>query len=539
MADPLAIYKQQQEAMRAKAGEGVSDLSSLQQPKDKIKLRRPSKLDNLMNDSPPMSPATQKRRDSKEKRESLKGDDVLGMLGIQKTDDILEFERKKQEAMMTAVNKFAHLLMRKKSPAELSQTKWKAIAKLFQADKLTLDYWMKVERGEINDGSGEDGKKNAWTNVKFELCEDGVEANIRAQFEPQYNEFSKVSSLLGDKACVATRINASDAYVACAYFDGCITVFDIEEMTVFNTQDMGCLKQFPSGDWRMTEQDDDTIAVMNLRWCPAPNDVFMAATATGGIIAMWQVSQRVQELAACVKDADDAFYGLDWTMDCSKIVVGGAAKKVKVFDPHDGMTCLISEFELDPLATTMSGHVNRISSIKASPREATFVASAAMDQSVQLWDLRMAQNCGCMPGALVDGDALDFDASGRYILTAGANHEGPRIDIWDIRNCGKVYESRDSFQGSTPTCVGFSKGTASKYIHVAGTTAHVAGVYRAPAMAGSTPTGQILSDVALPKIAHITGIDMSFRCLGCAHRSNTVAYGNNDGMVTVVDYVIP
>jgi hypothetical protein len=147
MADPLAIYKQQQEAMRAKAGEGVSDLSSLQQPKDKVKLRRPSKLDNLMNDSPPMSPATQKRRESKEARDSLKGDDVLGMLGIQKTDDILEFERKKQEAMMTAVNKFAHLLMRKKSPAELSQTKWRAIAKLFQQEKLTLDYWMNGERG--------------------------------------------------------------------------------------------------------------------------------------------------------------------------------------------------------------------------------------------------------------------------------------------------------------------------------------------------------------------------------------------------------
>ena len=44
-------------------------------------------------------------------------------------------------------------------------------------------------------GSGDDGKKNAWTNVKFELCEDGIEANIRAQFEPQYNEFSKVSRL--------------------------------------------------------------------------------------------------------------------------------------------------------------------------------------------------------------------------------------------------------------------------------------------------------------------------------------------------------
>ena len=32
-----------------------------------------------------------------------------------------------------------------RSPAELSQTKWRAIAKLFQQEKLTLDYWMKVD----------------------------------------------------------------------------------------------------------------------------------------------------------------------------------------------------------------------------------------------------------------------------------------------------------------------------------------------------------------------------------------------------------
>ena len=67
-------------------------------------------------------------------------------------------------------------------------------------------------------------------------------------------------------------------------------MFDIDEQIVFNTQDVGCLKQMPGGDWKMTEQDDDTIAVMNLRWCPPPNDMFMAATATGGILAMWQVS---------------------------------------------------------------------------------------------------------------------------------------------------------------------------------------------------------------------------------------------------------
>merc|ERR1719269_136021 len=159
---------------------------------------------------------------------------------------MLAFEKKKAETMMSAVNKFASLLMRKKSPAELSKSRWKDVAKLYRAEKLTLEAWRYIEEGGDPSTFGQPTKKVSWCS-----------ANIRAQFEPQYNEFSKVSSIPGDKACVATRINASDAYVACAYFDGCITVFDIEEMTVFNTQDMGCLKQFPSGDWRMTEQDDD------------------------------------------------------------------------------------------------------------------------------------------------------------------------------------------------------------------------------------------------------------------------------------------
>jgi WD40 repeat protein len=535
MADPIAVYKQQQALAKAKLGQGVDMVESRTSSKDSLRpSRRPSKLANLLDESPPMSPATMKRRESKEKEKNMKSDDVLGMLGIKKTDDMLDFEKRKAEAMMAAVGKFASILQRKKSPAELSSSKWKAVAKLFNQGKLTFEALRLAESGG---GDGDDSKKVSWSNVKIDT-EEGQSATIRCQFEPQYNEFSKVSTLLGDKACVATRINGSDSYVACAYFDGCITVFDIDEQAVFNTQDVGCLKQMPSGDWKMTQQDDDTVAVMNLRWCPPPNDVFMCATATGGIVAMWQVSQRVQELAGCVRDPDDNFYGLDWTLDGTKICVGGAGKKVKVFDPHADMSCIVAEFEIDHNTTSISGHSNRITSIKTSPREVSLLCSASLDHSVQIWDIRQKSYVSACPGALVDGDALDIDQSGRYILTAGANHEGARIDIWDIRNCQKVLESRDAITGSTPTCVSFSKGTQSKYIHVGGTTAHCASVYRAPPMAGSTPTGQLLDQSPMKKVAHVSNIDMSFRCLGCAHRSNTVAYGNNDGLVTIVDYAL-
>merc|ERR1719487_2166966 len=256
---------------------------------------------------------------------------------------------------MTAVGKFAQLLQRKKCPAELSKTKWKSIAKFYHQGKLTLEYWKIIEGGGPE--SQDESKKVSWDRATIDV-EAGCEATIRCQFEPEYNEFSKVSTLLGDKACVATRINGSDSLCACAYFDGCITVFDIDEQVVFNTQDVGCLKQMPSGDWKMTEQDDDTIAVMNLRWLPGM-EPFMAATATGGIIAIWQVSHRVQELAACMRDDGDEYYGLDWTMDGSKIVVGGSAKQVKVLDPNNDMACVISEFETKSKSVdTVAGHIN-------------------------------------------------------------------------------------------------------------------------------------------------------------------------------------
>ena len=124
----------------------------------------------------------------------------------------------------------------------------------------------------------------------------------------------------------------------------------------------------PGGEWKMTEQDDDTIAVMNLRWCPPPNDMFMAATATGGILAIWQISKRVQELCACMRAEDDEFYGLDWTMDGAKICVGGAAKTVKVYDPHCDMACVISEFETAALNGGVSGHINRITAVNRAVR---------------------------------------------------------------------------------------------------------------------------------------------------------------------------
>ena len=117
---------------------------------------------------------------------------VLGMLGIEKTDDMLELEKKKSETMMAAVNKIASLLTRKKSPAELSKTKWTAVAKLYRQGKLTCEAWQFVEEGGDMSTFGQPKKRVSWCSAKFDV-DAGCSAKIRAQFEPQYNEFSKVA----------------------------------------------------------------------------------------------------------------------------------------------------------------------------------------------------------------------------------------------------------------------------------------------------------------------------------------------------------
>merc|ERR1719171_1607858 len=163
MADPIAVFRQQQAAQKARAGEGVS-VEITSRSSSKTASRRPSKLANLLDESPPMSPATMKRRDSKRAQENQSTDDVLGMLGIQKTDDMIELEKKKAEAMMSAVNKFAHLLQRKKSPAELSKTKWKAVARLFRDGKLTFEALRNLEGGDPDEP-----KMVSWSAARIDV----------------------------------------------------------------------------------------------------------------------------------------------------------------------------------------------------------------------------------------------------------------------------------------------------------------------------------------------------------------------------------
>ena len=71
MADPIAIYRQQQAAARAKLGEGV-EVETRSSSKNSVG-RRPSRLANLLEESPPMSPATEARRASKEKKNGPSG----------------------------------------------------------------------------------------------------------------------------------------------------------------------------------------------------------------------------------------------------------------------------------------------------------------------------------------------------------------------------------------------------------------------------------------------------------------------------------
>jgi hypothetical protein len=492
-----------------------------------------------MDESPPMSPATEKRRSKEAVERERPVDDVLSVLGIKKSDDFLQQEAKKRATVELAVMKLGALLKMPKAPAATSKTKWAAAYKLYKSGKLRLKFWDYLEKnpgGDFTSFSESERSKalGTWNDFKID-CEGTV--NVRMQFDPQWSENSVVSSLVGGKSCVATRWNGYDNWVACAYFDGCITVFDVEENCAFNTQDVGCLKQMPGGEWVLSDVDDDTVACMNLRWCPPPNNAFLACTATGGLLCLWQVSQKVQGLVSCTRDMEDEFYGLDWTCDARHLIVGGSGKTVKAFDPNEDMKLVCGKWELKLDGVSQSGHANRIQSVRGHPKDPNTVFSAGYDRSVQLWDLRMQKHAGSLTGAVVEGDGLDVDNTGRYVLTAGQDGSGAHLDIWDVRSLNCVYQTgHESMPNVGPTCAGFSKDVHNKHIHLGGECDSRAYVLRSPVPGGTTPAGTQLNQSPLEVVASLSGSGTAFRCLESARRSSSVAYGTMDGKVTIVDY---
>lgn len=145
--DPIAIYKMQMQAANLTKGEAVELVADW--PPSGSPIRKTSKrLDGLMDESPPLSPATLKRRESKEQAKKLEQGDVFAGLGIPKDGDTLYVEAKKRELLEKTAAKF--LALARRSAAEASSTRWRTVAQLYKAGKLSLSHWKSIEDREAS-----------------------------------------------------------------------------------------------------------------------------------------------------------------------------------------------------------------------------------------------------------------------------------------------------------------------------------------------------------------------------------------------------
>jgi WD40 repeat protein len=274
---------------------------------------------------------------------------------------------------------------------------------------------------------------------------------------------------------------------------------------------------------------------MNIRWAPPPNATVLATTATGGLLALW--SAQTKDLSGCVRIPGDELYGLDWTCESTAAVVGGRNKVVRAFDPIELQESWCSD---------LSGHAGRITAVRANPNDTNLVYSAGNDNMLLLWDLRTRSSVGSIVGPRVEGDSLDIERSGRYLLTAGSDREGSHVEIWDVRACARVYWT-DKLNGP-PNCAGFSRDPQNSYIIVAGQSD--ARIFNSPIMPRSEeellsqstaeteleePEAMMLDAGPLTLVAGLDNICASFRCLDCSKTTPTIAYGSTDGSVMIVD----
>jgi WD40 repeat protein len=480
-------------------------------------VRRRSKLQDLLDESPPMSPATEKRKTSKELMEAGKSGDVFRLLSINKDPDTLALEAEKRVVLERAAAKFLAIAQRR-SRAEVSSSRWRSVAKLYKDGKLTLDHWESV----VDPKPAAQHALQRGSKPRL----DGP-LSVEATWQPEWSQHSIVGTVEGAKACVATRWSKYDDLLACAYFDGCISVFDVSTCRA-STHDVGCLRRI-DGEWKETDSDDTSVALTSLRWGTGPNADFLGATATGGLLALYHAAGGQSRFIAALQDPGEEFYCLDWTADGTRIVAGGAGKVPKLFDPAR-MAPIASVWDYK-FNGTLEGHVNRIGAFKCFPTDPSLVLTTGLDNTVQLWDLRSSKHvCGIAAGT-IGGDCLDVDRAERYVLTSGQDQTAAHLDLWDLRNLAHRF-SAAGLPRMAPHACGFSQD--GEHIHVA----------------GSDPTGQVQALVAKtpqlrsaePCVAPLErwgsfGLDgAKIRALESAHRSPTVAYGNHDGVVTILRY---
>jgi COMPASS component SWD3 len=188
-------------------------------------------------------------------------------------------------------------------------------------------------------------------------------------------------------------------------------------------------------------------------------------------------------------------FTMEYNTDGSKFATAGKDYKVRLYDEA-------TKSPLMALSRGMGkmdhGHSNRVFSVKFHPTDEHLILSAGWDNTVQVWDLRVAGSVRSIFGPHICGDSMDIDPDGTEILTGSWRPEN-QIQTWDLASGALIDTINWPASGVTTTeplmCYAARYSPDGKYIAAGGSGANELRLFDRKTSDSISTTGALASGV--------------------------------------------
>lgn len=240
----------------------------------------------------------------------------------------------------------------------------------------------------------------------------------------QANNGAAVSYKLEGKLKLINTSEVNSPILCCRYsFDGKYIAFGCSngEIKVYYTQSYTHV-------YTLSPEDNKRLPVTCLRFnTNESKDLYViTATYSSGHVRMWYVTSK--QLGREVKE-DAELFCCDFNCNFTKLATGADDFKIRIYDVET-MGCL-NQLTKGESFGKMEGHVSKIFAAKYHPDNEHVLLTCGWDNTIQIWDDRVAHSVRRIFGAHVCGDALDMDPIYYHVLT-GSWRRDNSLQVWDF-----------------------------------------------------------------------------------------------------------
>ncbi|KAJ3158825.1 hypothetical protein HDU86_002512 [Geranomyces michiganensis] len=236
--------------------------------------------------------------------------------------------------------------------------------------------------------------------------------------------------------------------------------------------------------------------------------------ASGDIIH-WHTTSN-QEISR-INEGENQPYTVSYNPSGTQFATGGSDCAVRIYDGAGMRPIVTMKNGTGGLAAETAGHSNRIFAVKFHPTDSNCLISAGWDNTVQIWDSRIARSVRSFYGPHICGDALDFLPGTDGMLVCGSYRKYDALQIWSLAEGALVetipWTHPDNADPQMSLLYSVAASTGGKYIVAAG---------------GSSAQCKVFSTTLKRPVGMVTNLPGTVYSAAMSHDEKMVAFGGSD-----------